>query len=256
MSSDDKLIIETPEQTALEFTLAGIGSRGIALALDTLLQIGALVLLGVVAGLIAYVGFFPQMGKQWVYAILIFAVFLLQFGYFAFFETIWNGRTPGKRWAHLRVIMDSGRPINAQAAILRNLIRLVDALPSIYAIGIVTSLISCQNKRVGDYLAGTVVIHEKTRQDIRALWDMAEPQLLKTAPSPTIAPAITPAELQLIEAFLERRRSFPDEVRRSMAHQIADRVSQRLSIHQEATQDPEKFLEALVERSRSLAHFR
>ena len=252
MSSDDKLIIETPEQTALEFTLAGIGSRGIALALDTLLQIGALILLGVAAGLIAYVGFFPQIGKQWVYAILIFAAFLLQFGYFAFFETIWNGRTPGKRWTHLRVIMDSGRPIHAQAAILRNLIRIVDALPSIYAIGIVTSLISCQNKRVGDYLAGTVVIHEKTRQDIRALWDMAEPQLLKTAPSPAIAPA----ELQLVEAFLERRGSFPDEVRRSMAHQIAERLSQGLSIHQEATQDPEKFLEALVERSRNLAHFR
>ena len=142
MSSDDKLIIETPEQTVLEFPLAGIGSRSLALALDTLLQIGALIVGGIIAGLVSYAGFLPELGKQWFYAILIFFLFLLQFGYFAFFETIWNGRTPGKRWTHLRVITDSGRPLDAQGAILRNLIRIVDALPSLYAIGIVTSLIS------------------------------------------------------------------------------------------------------------------
>jgi uncharacterized RDD family membrane protein YckC len=150
MSSDDKLTIEIPEQTALEFTLAGIGSRGLAVAIDSLLQIAVLIVLGVIGGLVAYAGFFPRLGKQWVYAILIFAVFLLRFGYFALFETIWNGRTPGKRWTQLRVIMDSGRPIGTQGAMLRNLIRIVDELPTLYAVGIVTSLISPQNKGVGD----------------------------------------------------------------------------------------------------------
>src|SRR4029077_4566572 len=170
MSSDDKLTIETPEQIALEFTLAGIGSRGLAVAIDSLLQIAFLIVLGVVAGIVVYVGFFPQEGKQFVYAILIFILFLVRFGYFAFFETIWNGRTPGKRWTHLRVITDSGRPLGAQAAILRNLMRIVDELPILYAVGIVTSLISPQNKRVGDYIAGTVVIREKILQDGRTLW--------------------------------------------------------------------------------------
>ena len=65
MSSGDKLTIETPEQTVLEFPLAGIGSRSLALAIDTLLQIGALIVLGVVAGLISYEGFLPRFGKQW-----------------------------------------------------------------------------------------------------------------------------------------------------------------------------------------------
>jgi uncharacterized RDD family membrane protein YckC len=158
MSSVDKLIIETPEQTVLEFPLAGIGSRALALAIDTLLQIAVLAVLGLIAGIISYEGVLPRLGKQYVFAVLIFLAFLSQFGYFAFFEVIWNGRTPGKRWIHLRVITDSGRPLGAQGAILRNLMRIVDSLPSIYAVGIITSLISPQNKRVGDYLAGTVVI--------------------------------------------------------------------------------------------------
>jgi uncharacterized RDD family membrane protein YckC len=252
MSPDDKLTIETPEQTVLEFPLAGIGSRSLALAIDTLLQFAVLILLGAAAGLISYAGFFPQVGKQWGYAILIFVAFLSQFGYFAFFETIWNGQTPGKRWTHLRVITDSGRPVGAQGAILRNLLRIVDALPSLYAVGIVTSLISPQNKRVGDYVAGTVVIHEKSLQGGRSQWNMSATHLLGTAQPG----AITAAELQLVEAFLERRYSFPDDVRRSMAHQIAERLSHGGSVPHEALQDPEKFLEGLAEHCRNIAYFR
>jgi uncharacterized RDD family membrane protein YckC len=252
MSSDDKLIIETPEQTALEFPLAGIGSRSLALAIDTLLQIGVLIVLGIIAGIVSVAGFFPQFGKQWTYAILILAAFLLQFGYFSFFETIWNGRTPGKRWTHLRVITDSGQPIGAQEAILRNLMRIVDSLPSIYAIGIITSLISPQNKRVGDYVAGTVVIHEKSAEGGRAIWNSPVTQMLAAPQSRTLSPA----ELQLVEAFLERRPSLQEDVRRNMARQIAERLNQGLPASVEAMHEPEKFLEALAEQSRNVARFR
>ncbi len=252
MSSGDKLIIETPEQTVLEFPLAGIGSRSLALAIDTLLQIAVLIVLGLIAGIISYEGFLPRLGKQYVYAVLIFIAFLSQFGYFAFFETIWNGRTPGKRWIHLRVIMDSGRPLGAQGAILRNLMRIVDSLPSIYAVGIITSLISPQNKRVGDYLAGTVVIQEKSVQGDRSLWDATPTPLLATSQFPKL----NAAELQLVEAYLDRRSSLQDDVRRSMARQIAERMTQGSAATAETIQDPEKFLEALAEHSRNIVHFR
>jgi uncharacterized RDD family membrane protein YckC len=252
MPPGDRLTIETPEQTVLEFSLAGIGSRFLALAIDSLLQMAALILVGVVAGLIALAGYFPQVGKQWAYAILIFIAFLVEFGYFAFFETIWNGQTPGKRWTHLRVITDSGRPIDAQAAILRNLLRIVDFLPTLYATGIITSLISAQNKRAGDYVAGTVVVHEKPLQVGRALWDAPAAPLLTVAQPRDL----TAAELELVEAFLERRDSLPDEVRRSMARQIAESVSQRAPVPQEALLTPEKFLEALAEQCRNTTRFR
>jgi uncharacterized RDD family membrane protein YckC len=253
MSSADKLTIETPEQTSLEFPLAGIGSRFLAVALDTLLQIAVYLVLGLIAALVASFGVSGNLGKQWGIAILIFIAFTVQFGYFAAFETFWNGQTPGKRWTHLRVIQDSGRPINAYDAILRNLLRIVDSLPSLYAIGVVTMLISPENKRVGDYAAGTVVVHEKPLQGVTSIWSVA------AAPS-QVLPAVPSAqlsmdELQLVETFFERRASLDPEVRRSMARQIAGRLGERLNVPAESRPDAEKFLEALAEQRRSSARF-
>jgi uncharacterized RDD family membrane protein YckC len=253
MSSADKLTIETPEQTSLEFPLAGIGSRFLAVALDTLLQFAVYIVLGLIAALVASFSVAGNLGKQWGIAILIFIAFTIQFGYFALFETLWNGQTPGKRWTHLRVIQDSGRPINAYDATLRNLLRIVDSLPSLYAIGVVTMLISPENKRVGDYAAGTVVVHEKPLQGVGSIWSVA------ASPSQAL-PAIPSAqlsldELQLVETFFERRMSLDPEVRRSMARQIAQRLGERLNVPGETRPDAEKFLEALAEQRRSSARF-
>jgi uncharacterized RDD family membrane protein YckC len=253
MSSDDKLIIETPEQTVLEFPLAGIGSRALALAIDTLLQLGALVALGLLAALISYMGFLPQLGKQYLYALLIFVAFLMEFAYFAFFETIWNGQTPGKRWTKLRVITDSGRPLGAQGSILRNLMRIVDSIPwPMYAVSIVTCLLNSQSKRLGDFVAGTVVVHERAVSGGASAWDAPAVNPLATP----ISRALTPSELQLVETFLERRSSLQEEVRRSMARQITDRLAQGRGDSAEPVPEPEKYLEALAEQSRTRAHFR
>jgi uncharacterized RDD family membrane protein YckC len=253
MSSADKLIIETPEQTSLEFPLAGIGSRFLAVALDTLLQFAVYIVLGLIALLVSSFGLVGALGKQWGIAILIFVAFSVQFGYFALFETIWNGQTPGKRWTHLRVIQDSGRPINAYDSVLRNLLRIVDTLPSLYAIGIVTMLISRENKRVGDYAAGTVVVHEKPLQGVGAIWRVAA---APTQALPAISSAqLTLDELQLVETFFERRTSLDPEVRRAMARQIAQRLGERLNVPGEMRPDAEKFLEGLAEQRRSSARF-
>ena len=252
MPPEDKLIIETPEQTALEFSLAGVGSRSLALAIDTLLQGGVAILLAIAAGIISLAGFLPQVGKQWGYALLILIFFLVEFAYFAFFEAIWNGQTPGKRWTHLRVIDDSGRPIGSQQAILRNLVRIVDSLPIFYATGIITSLISPQNKRLGDYLAGTVVILQEPLEKDRLLWRAKSAPPLNSVP----AVSLTASELQLVEAFLERRASFAPEVRSSMARQVAETLGRRWSIPEEDWRDSEKFLESIAEQSRNIARLR
>lgn len=253
MSSADKLTIETPEQTSLEFPLAGIGSRFLAVALDTLLQFAIYLVLGLIAALVASFSIAGTLERQWGIAILLFVAFGVQFGYFATFETFWNGQTPGKRWTHLRVIQDSGRPINAYDAILRNLLRIVDSLPSLYAIGIVTMLISKENKRVGDYAAGTVVVHEKPLQGVDSIWSVtaAQSQALPTVPSAQLSPD----ELQLVETFFERRANLDPDVRRSMARQIAQRLGERLNVPSESRPDSENFLEALAEQRRSSARF-
>ncbi len=155
--------------------LAGIGSRFLAVALDTLIQaLAGLLLLILAAVLAAGIGEFLPSGSIWTTAVVILVAFCLYFGYFAIFEVVWNGQTPGKRLTRLRVIDESGRPVSVYQVIARNLLRIVDQLPSFYAVAIVSVMLSRQNKRLGDHLAGTVVVHEKPFEEVQPEWGSAE----------------------------------------------------------------------------------
>ncbi|HXX71199.1 MAG TPA: RDD family protein [Candidatus Acidoferrum sp.] len=255
MSSSDKLTIETPEQTTLEFPLAGIGSRFLAIALDVLLQAAVICVVSIVfiAIAIPFSFFFSSTGL-WAFAIIIFVVFTINVSYFALFEALWNGQTPGKRWTHLRVIKDTGRPISAYDAVLRNLLRIVDWLPTLYAAGIVTMIVNRENKRIGDYAAGTVVIHEKPLDAVSSIWKV--PAVGGLATPLGSSAQITTEELQVIETFLERRGSLQPDVRRAIARQIADRIGGRIGVLPATRPDSENFLEVTAEQRRASARFR
>jgi uncharacterized RDD family membrane protein YckC len=247
MNFPDQLTIETPEQTALEFPLAGLGSRFLALAIDTLIQAGTMLVL-----LITAISFFPVLRllgsmSQWLGASMIVAGFLVYSAYFAFFEAIWNGQTPGKRMIQLRVMKDDGRPIGTYDAIARNLVRIVDQLPGIYAVGIVAILFSRQSKRLGDYVAGTVVVHEKTLRESRPFAETGTP-----AAGPALdVSQITAEEFRLVEAFLQRRESLETSVRRVMAIQIVSRLAPKLGVEPEPWPHSEKLIEAAYEQVRA-----
>jgi len=252
-SWDDKLTIETPEQTSLEFPLAGVGSRCMALLLDTLIQFIVFLILILLLALFRYVS--PSsanglgLGGLWAQAIIYFAIFLIYYGYFAFFESIWNGQTPGKRVAHLRVIQESGRPLQVWQAFARNLMRIVDSIPFCYAIGMTSMLISKQNRRLGDFVAGTVVVHERPLTQISVGWASAAPDALG---GPLLGAArLSLEEVRLIEAFLERRNSLAEDVRFRMARQIAVRIANQLGMGEDrlrlaGVSSDETFLEALA----------
>jgi uncharacterized RDD family membrane protein YckC len=252
-SWDDKLTIETPEQTSLEFPLAGVGSRCMALLLDTLIQVIVFLILILVLALFHFVS--PGgagglgLGGLWAQALIYFSIFVLYYGYFALFESIWNGQTPGKRVAHLRVIQESGRPLQVWQAFARNLMRIIDSIPFCYAIGMTSALISKQNRRLGDYVAGTVVIHERPLMKISVGWASEAPSAVGV---PVLgASRLSLDEVRLIEAFLERRNSLAQDVRYRMARQIASRIGSELGVSDEqirmagVTSD-ETFLEALA----------
>jgi uncharacterized RDD family membrane protein YckC len=252
-SWDDKLTIETPEQTSLEFPLAGVGSRCMALLLDMLIQLLVFLILALVLGLFAYIS--PGgttglgLGGLWAQAIFYFVAFVLMYGYFAIFEAVWNGQTPGKRVANLRVIQESGRPIQVWQAFARNLMRIIDSIPFCYAIGMTSMLISKQNRRLGDFVAGTVVVHERPLTKIAVGWTSAVPSAVG---GPTLgASRLSLEEVRLIEAFLERRNSLTEDVRYRMARQIAARVANQLGmgedrLRQAGVSSDETFLEALA----------
>ncbi len=250
-SYSDKLTIETPEQTALEFAIAGVGSRFLALAFDTTIQIAAGLLLIFGSALIFRLVAPGVASSTWVLATFAIIAFLLVFGYFAIFEAVWNGQTPGKRLARIRVIKDSGRPIAPFEAVARNLLRLVDQLPFFYGVGIVSALISRQNKRLGDLVAGTIVVHEEELHEFRPLWQAPA----NTATVTYGAEKLTAEEFSLIETFLNRRNALAPDVRFRMAEQIAGRIRSKLAVPAAMLPPTERLLEALAAERRASATY-
>lgn len=242
--------IETPEQTRLEFAVAGIGSRFLALALDVFLQAIAALVLIIAAAMIGVSGLrrlLPQ-SPLWGTAVLIALFFLLQFGYFAVFEILWSGQTPGKSRVGIRVVKDSGRPLSVAETIARNLLRIVDQLPGFYAVAIVTALLNSQNKRLGDFVAGSIVIREGSLAELRPVWPDGQ-----TSPAPSLlgADRLSIEELALIETFLSRRSELPADVRARMADGILQRLRPRLPAGAEAELSTESILERLAYDRRS-----
>jgi uncharacterized RDD family membrane protein YckC len=251
----DQLQIDTPEQIALELPLAGIGSRFLGLAIDTLLQF-ALYVIGALA--FAFAGIAGQgtaisrIPSAWGPAIFILFIFCVYWGYFAFFEILWKGQTPGKRLAKIRVIKESGRPINAYEAIARNLLRAIDGLPGMYGVGIVCMMFNGQNRRIGDFVAGTVVVHDQRTDEVRPDWNTAVEAALT---NPQLA-QVTSEELVLIETYLQRRFQLDLFVRNRTASQIASRITAKTGLQRDPNQSTDDFLEAVARQIRDTARFR
>jgi uncharacterized RDD family membrane protein YckC len=230
-----------------------VGSRFLAFALDTLIQLAVSAVVGI--GMVAYSAWIGFSGSSrstiWVISLLGLFFFALYFGYFALFEAIWNGQTPGKRVARIRVIKETGRPINPPESLARNLMRLVDQLPAFYATGIVSMVLSRKSKRLGDFVAGTIVIHERSLQDIKPLWQAASGAATFSHGSRNLSPE----DFALIEAFLNRRDSLAPDVRYRMADQIVTRIRPQISFAPGDTLTGEKLLEALAQERRSSAGY-
>jgi uncharacterized RDD family membrane protein YckC len=255
VQSDDQLTIDTPEQIALELPLAGIGSRFLALTIDTVLQFVLYVTAAFafafagIAGIGHYLRWIPA---NWVPAVTILFVFCVYWGYFAFFEIIWKGQTPGKRMSRIRVIKESGRPINAYEAIARNLLRAIDGLPGMYGVGIVCMMLNNENRRLGDFVAGTVVVHDKEVDEVKPeLNTVTEPAATSSQLS-----SVSADELVLIETYLHRRSSMELALRDEVAFKITSRITEKTGLQRAPDQSLDDFLEATVRQIRDTARFR
>jgi uncharacterized RDD family membrane protein YckC len=248
----DKLSIDTPEQVALDFSLASIGSRFLALAVDSLIQAGATVAILLLAGLAVLIsGRSVEGAGAWALAVVILAWFLITQGYFAFFEAIWNGQTPGKRVIGLRVISVTGRPISVFEAILRNVVRIADQLPGIYAFGIISIFVTERNQRLGDLAAGTVVVHERAVEpEDRVSVD----EDATAAVTMHGAARLAGEEISVLELFLRRRSQLGNYERLRMSRQLAARLRDRLGITAEMPH--EQLIEEVMAEYRSRNRYR
>jgi uncharacterized RDD family membrane protein YckC len=263
----DQLTIETPEQVAIRFPLAGMGSRFLAILADSLLQIAGYAV--IVVALVAIFSAAPQLagavtariGDKWLVAGLIAAIFLLHWGYYTLFEAFWNGQTPGKKLCKLRVIRDSGRQITLFESMTRNFLRIIDYLPAFYAAGVITMWCNRQNKRLGDLAAGTLVIHERAAET--PLWAGGASRTITAqvfaetaAPAPiTPLPVDLPADavarlsaddLNVIDHFFARAIDIDIPRRVQLAERLAQQMTAKMEIEMPAGVTPERVLESMA----------
>jgi uncharacterized RDD family membrane protein YckC len=181
--------VVTPENIAIDYEIAGIGSRSLALAIDLLLQslfiAGLFLLLNFLKIDLSSLQNGPEdFDRSVVGAIAITVLFLITVGYFIIMETVTNGQTLGKMALRIRVRKELGYPPNFWDILLRNIIRPIDFLPFFYTIGFITMFLNPKCKRLGDYAAGTIVVKEMPLKHYKRFLE---------SPSPNETPA-TPAE--------------------------------------------------------------
>ena len=194
--------VETPEGLALDLRCAGVVPRALAWVVDAGIRLGVLTAVLTVAGMFGQAG----MGVGMV------AMFLLMWGYPIAFEVLRDGQTPGKSALGLRVVGDNGTPVTWLPSIVRNLMRTVDLLPFLYGAGVATSLADPWSRRLGDIVAGTVVVYV----DVPAERQPAPP-VAATAPRLPLQPG----EQRAIVAFAERASRMTTERQAELANLLA-----------------------------------
>jgi uncharacterized RDD family membrane protein YckC len=267
VTADETLIIETPERVPLHFALASTGNRFLACAFDHFLQI--LVILLAALAVFWWIGFadlesWAKGAPKWVVALLVVAVFLVWSGYFVAFEWAWAGQTPGKRWLRLRVIREDGRPVTFWEATARNLLRILDMEPfPFYSIGLISVFVSSRDQRLGDLVAGTVVVREREAQAptfeqvfSAPTSDAALRRSFKPMPFRADLSALAEREVEVVEAFLRRRWDMEEMPRQWMAWRISTPLLYKLRPDYDPAQfNYEAFLEELLHRYRATHRF-
>ncbi|WP_162601387.1 RDD family protein [Occallatibacter savannae] len=265
--SSDQLSIETPELVAIQMPIAGIGSRFIALLVDYLIWIPGILIVGrLFAYFLPSLSAFNKLSEQWAFAIYLFLIFLFNWGYFTLFEAFWNGRTPGKRVAGIRVIERSGRPIGLFESMARNFIRYVDQIPFFYAVGAIAIFVTKDHQRLGDLAAGTLVVRDRieeapvsteaSRTFTANLFAPAvaapEPHAGLSLPDHGVA-KLSSADLQVLESFFARRLDMPLETREALAQRIASAIQAKSGLEPPTGASVETFLEIAARQLRDVA---
>jgi uncharacterized RDD family membrane protein YckC len=245
---DTSVAIETPEHIVFRYRVAGPARRLLAYVVDLLLCYVALAILGViiifaVAGAGAISDTVEASLKTGI-GVLLILLFAVQWIYFVAWEAV-SGRTPGKMAVGLRVVTTSGRPVSFAAAALRNVLRAADMLPAAYVVGVVAMALSPRFQRLGDLVAGTmVIVPERARvASALALWPPAQPHELAAVPDDVTLDA---EERNAIELFLRRRGTLGPAREHELATMVVEPLAKRFGFR---LQDPTRMLALLYDRA-------
>lgn len=250
----NRFTLHTPESVELEFTLAGIGNRAYALTIDYI--IFGLILIVFLVGSLIFNSVLLETIKNlvgsnnglelWLIAVQGLIAFFIYVGYFVFFETLWSGQTPGKRYVKIRVIRDDGRPVRLQQSTLRALLRPFDDL---FFIGVFLIVFNQREKRLGDLVGGTLVIQEEQPMKTVSLQVSKSAQSLvnKLLVDADIS-RLLPEDFAVIREYLQRRDAMIPDARKDLSKQLATQVKEIIALEKlPAKVDANVFLEAVYQ---------
>lgn len=231
--------VESPEHIRFHYHVAGPVKRGLACFLDTLVQAGILLIFGIVVGIAGLSADELSGLSLGLYQLIVFVVIWF---YYVIFEVLWSGRTPGKRALRLRVVTEGGHPLNFANSMLRNLLRAADFLPLGYAIGFVVMSRDARFRRLGDLVAGTMVIVDDRHLVEGPLRIEPPPVHWELAQLPEHV-HMTGDDLEAIELFLRRCFRLSPARQFELAQMVAPIYAQRMALPMPT--NPHRFL-ALV----------
>jgi uncharacterized RDD family membrane protein YckC len=214
--------IQTPEYVQIPFETAGLATRALAKLLDFVCLAFILIPLGIISMLASGMADNPQQGwSSFVGAIIIFLTAATPILYFTCLEYWMKGQTIGKKVMGIRVIHDNGERVSFPAVFLRNLMQIADMFPGFYLAGMLSIFFHRQEKRLGDMVAGTLVVMERKGEREELFFRFAkldflpqELEILKKLAS------ISADRYRLLESFLLRRSTLRAEIRQYLADQM------------------------------------
>lgn len=251
--NQDRIGIKTPEYVSLNFQLAGLGSRTAAYIIDQAILIVVNILIVIVLILLlsgqSDIVLWAELNSVTA-AITIILLFILNWGYFFAFEYFSGGRTIGKKVLGLRVIQENGHSITLLSSFIRNFLRIIDSLPANYFLGMMMIFFHSKHKRIGDLVAGTIVVHERKAKKKKKLSPIEkeiekrglakndlfiEEQVLKTFGA---------KEWNLVKTYCSRFSHLPEEESIRLTRQVAEIVlpKARLDATGKSFQDLENIL--------------
>ncbi len=224
---EQQVDIETPEQVVVSYTIAGVGARAAAALIDYAIIWALIFAFWILLIMLSRViGPGPdqtaettaaQSSGAWAVSLVILISFAIQWGYYVLFEALWDGQTPGKRRLGIRVVQDGGYSVSFAASAVRNIARAVDMQPGFfYSVGIVSAAMSKSGKRLGDMMAGTIVVRERIAKAAKLEAHEAEA-------GPALTTSLSDADFALLDRFVGRLETLDADRRRLIAAQLVDR---------------------------------
>lgn len=266
---DATIEVVTPENIAFHYRVAGPFRRLAAMTLDYILRVGAFVaLLMAISMFLTFLAMLSQGMGRFVFtiaaisqALMLVGWFVLDWFYGGFFESYWNGQTPGKRIFGLRVLSINGEPINGLQAVMRNVLRYADlfpllslrifdpiaqefgaeAMPDVYMIptlvlGLTVMAMTKRFQRLGDLVCGTMVVIEE-RQWLTGVAKLEDPRAAQLAQLLPADFVVSPSLSRALAMYVDRRRFFSPGRRREIAKHLAEPLLKRFNLPDDTSYD-------------------